>query len=773
MFKNTPIARAAALAFASSGLLATTLASAQEGGALAERADRVAPNALERVTVTSQFRVQDIQLVPIAVTSIDTKTAADQGLRLHDLFKFVPNAAAQNPDSEARPRIYIRGIGTGDVSASTVLPVGVYTDGVYLNSPTSYGGAVFDLERIEVLRGPQGTLYGKNTTAGAISFISRKPEFKPASGDATVGFGSDGQRTFQGAWGGVVAGNWLAARVAYNSDKRDGFNTNTWTGKKEGGVDNTGYRVQFLARPTESFDALLKLHTRTLNDVGSNGSLVLGTYYPGTPAQYTRPDGRITEGRIANTQVVKAEGASLTLNQKLGDHLLTSITAHDLTRSNALGGGGTAPYETEVRSKTDNEWRQTTQEFRVTSPKDERLRWIAGAHFFKEHLTSNAVAARYQAALVNLPAGAPAAQSTANPAFRRTAYVHDNTSSAAFGSLTYDVTDDFSITGGLRWTTEKKELDIRLLQYNIANFDTGNFWDVTSLINPGTPATNSGTRLLSSTYKNWTWDITPEYQISSTLRSYLRLARGFRSGAFNVGIGANLDTATSVKPEYVDSVETGLKSEWLGGRLIVNANVFHYNYTDIQTNLLTPVSGGGVVSALANGPKAKVDGVELELDARPVQDLRVRYSLALLNGRYTNFVNRNPVTQIVVGDSTGNRLVRSPKVTSALGLDYTIRLAGGGQLIAGGDVNYRGKEFFTVDRQSDVDKPLANEAFSLLNLRLAYVTPSRGLRVTGYVNNATDKLYQVHGRPNGTGVGNYVVTYGNPRTYGVSATANF
>ncbi len=773
MFKNTPIARAAALALASGGLLGAHHAFAQEGGALAERAEPSAPNALERVTVTSQFRVQDIQLVPIAVTAIDTKSAADQGLRLHDLFKFVPNAAAQNPDSEARPRIYIRGIGTGDVSASTVLPVGVYADGVYLNSPTAYGGGLFDLERIEVLRGPQGTLYGKNTTAGAINFIARKPEFKPASGESTVGFGSNGQRTFQGAWGGVVAGDWLAARVAFNSDQRDGFNTNTWTGNKEGGVDNTGYRVQLLARPSDSFDALLKLHTRKLGDVGSNGSLVLGTYYPGTAAQYTRPGGRVTEGRIANTQVIKTEGASLTLNQKIGQHVLTSITAHDVTDSNALGGGGTAPYETEIRSKTDNAWRQTTQEFRLTSPKDERLRWIAGYHYFREHLGSDAIAARYQAALVNLPAGAPAAQSAANPAYRSTNYVHNNTSHAVFGSLSYDVSDDFSITGGLRWTQEKKDLDIRLLQYNLANFNTGNFWELTSLVNPGTPATNSGSRQLASTWKNWTWDLTPEYQFSSTLRSYLRLARGFRSGAFNVGIGSNLDTATSVKPEYVDSVEAGLKSEWLGGRLVVNANVFHYNYTDIQTNLLTPVAGGGVVSALANGPKAKVDGAELELDARPAPDWRLHYSLALLNGRYTDFVNRNPLTQVVSSDSTGNRLVRSPRITTALGIDHTFRLSGGGRLIAGADVNYRGKEFFTVDRQTDADKPLANEAFTLVNLRLVYLTPDQRVRLTGYVNNATDKLYQVHGRPNGTGAGNYVVTYGNPRTYGVSATASF
>lgn len=574
MLKITTIARAAALTVASGALLGGQGASAQDrsDGPAAEpsasadpspaitRDAPTGPNALERVTVTSQFRVQDIQLVPLAVTAIDTKTAADQGLRLHDLFKFVPNAAAQNPDNEARPRIYIRGIGTGDVSASTVMPVGVYADGVYLNSPTSYGGGVFDLERIEVLRGPQGTLYGKNTTAGAINFISRKPDFKPGSGEATLGFGSDGQRTAQGAWGGAVAGDWLAARVAFNVDKRDGFNKNTWTGQREGGVDNTGVRLQLLARASSDFDALLKLHTRKLDDVGSNGSLVVGTYYPGTPAQYTRPDGRITEGRIANTQTVETDGGSLTLNQRLGGYLLTSITARDLTSSHSLGGGGTAPYETEIRSKGDNAWRQTTQEFRLTSPKDERLRWIAGYHYFKEHLTSDTVAARYQAALVNLPVGAPAAQSAANPAYRDTAYVHDNTSHAVFGSVSYDVTDDFSLTGGLRWTQEKKALDISLLQYNLANFNTGNFWELSSLVNPGAAATNSGSRQRAATWRNWTWDITPEYQFSHSLRGFLRVARGFRSGAFNVGIGSNLDTATTVKPEFVTSFEGGLKS---------------------------------------------------------------------------------------------------------------------------------------------------------------------------------------------------------------------
>ena len=164
---------------------------------------------LSDVIVTAQYRAQNIQKVPTAITAVSGKDLAAKGSTfIGDVLTYTPNAAAENPDGDSRPRWYIRGLGTGDVAASTVFPVGVYADGVYLNAPVAGAGDLFDLERIEVLRGPQGTLYGKNTTAGAVNYISKKPNFsdKP-NGYATIGLGDHNLRTFEGAANGKISEN--------------------------------------------------------------------------------------------------------------------------------------------------------------------------------------------------------------------------------------------------------------------------------------------------------------------------------------------------------------------------------------------------------------------------------------------------------------------------------------------------------------------------------------------------------------------------------------
>lgn len=253
--------------------------------------------------------------------------------------------------------------------------------------------------------------------------------------------------------------------------------------------------------------------------------------------------------------------------------------------------------------------------------------------------------------------------------------------------------------------------------------------------------------------------------MTDKILTFFRYARGFRSGGFNTGIGGNLDTATTVKPEYLDAYEIGIKTEWLNGRLFANANVFRYDYSDIQVNLLTQNPfGAGVVTALTNGAKGKVEGAELELLARPVDALVLRGSFGLLETEYTDF-----------GVNTGNAFMRSPKLTAAIGAEYTFGLGDGSQIVAAADANYRSREFFLVDRQSESAFPdLTQEGFSLFNARLSYITPNKKLRVTGYVNNITDELYQNHGRPNGpNGSNRYIHTYGSPRTVGLTVTTVF
>lgn len=730
---------------------------------------------LQRVVVTAQHRKQDLQDVPVSVTAVKARDLAETGQHTYDIFNLVPNAATENPDGESRPRLYVRGLGTGDTSASTVFPVGVYADGVYLNSPISTGVALFDLERVEVLRGPQGTLYGKNTTGGAINYLSRLPSFSETDGHVTLGVGNYSQRTIDAAFGGAITET-IAARAAFTTETRDGFTKNLATDKYEGGIDKKAYRVQVLVKPSDDLDVLFKIHKRDYDDNGSNGSLPLGTYNPGTAISYTRPDGRYIENQVYSTGQIGHEGESITINKHFGDYVLTSITAHDDITSNSIGGGGTNPLENSSRTKVDTEWDQYSQEFRLTSPQEDKLRWIAGVHFFKEDLFNDSIGARYQQSVAQLPAPL-VAQSAAAPGYRDTQYEHDTKSSAAYGNISYDFTDKFSLTGGLRWTQEEKDLDISLVQYTTVNLKGGNFWDISNLAPTTgttlTPNVNQN-RQLDKTWKNWGWELTPEYKVSDTFKTFFRYARGFRSGAINVGVQGNLDPVRIVEPEYVNSYELGFKSEWLDGELTANGNIFYNDYTDIQTNLLVPNPAGGITSALANGPKAEIKGAELELDALITSNFRGRLALAFLDSEYTEFINRNPLTGVVTGDNSGNTLVRSPKFTLGSSLDYTFPLDSGASIVAGVDARYRGHEFFLVDRQdTSIDAPLSQKGYSIVNLRLTYTDPSKKVRIAGYVNNATDELYQVHGRPGTGSATTYVITYGNPLTAGLSLTLKY
>lgn len=302
MHQLNPLARQISLAL----LLAGT-----GSQAIAANEDNKNEPALETVTVTAQHREQTLQEVPVAVSAIKGTSITADGVRsMGDITTFVPNASAKNPDGDGRPRWYIRGLGTGDTGAATVFPVGIYADDVYLNAPIAGGGPLFDLERIEILRGPQGTLYGKNTTAGAVNVISKKPTFD-TDGYGTVGFGSKNERIVTGAIGGALVDEKLAGRVALYSEERDGFQNNDFDGNTYGDVNKKAIRLQFLAQLNPDLDALLKLHSRQFKGDGSNGSLPVGRYYN---VGYERPHGRDISLNVNEDYRLDHDGASLTFN---------------------------------------------------------------------------------------------------------------------------------------------------------------------------------------------------------------------------------------------------------------------------------------------------------------------------------------------------------------------------------------------------------------------------------------------------------------------------
>ncbi|WP_273820852.1 MULTISPECIES: TonB-dependent receptor [Pseudomonas] len=722
-----------------------------------EASDTNSEPVLKAVTVTAQHREETLQEVPVAVSAVQgSNLIADGARNLRDITTFIPNVSAKNPDGDARPRWYIRGLGTGDTGAATVFPVGIYADDVYLNAPIAGGGPLFDLERIEVLRGPQGTLYGKNTTAGAVNIISKKPTFD-TDGFATLGIGSKNDRILTGAIGGALVDDKLAARVSLYSEERDGFQNNRFDDSTYGDVNKKAVRLQFLAKLNPDLDALLKVHSREYKGDGANGTLPIGRYYN---VGYRRPSGRNVDQNVDDDSRLDHDGTSLTLNWHLGDYTLTSISAYDYIRGRSKSDADYSPYEVNGTSFSDNAYRQYSQEVRLASPQQETLRWLAGAHYFHEDLDSNG------SRIVTpgtTPNGTGSNQTGGVTDVRNLNYTHKTDSYALFGNLTYDFTDNFSVTGGLRWTQEKKDIDLYLSQLTRA---TAN--------GPLIPLAGSGTngnRQEDKTWEAWTYDLTPEYRINDNVRVFFRYAHGFRSGGFNTGLSTSLAQLTTVDPEQLDAYELGLKSEWFNHRLTANANIFYYDYSDIQVNLLT-VNNGVLTTALTNGAKGKVKGAELELEGQPTDYLHLRAAVSFLDTEYTDFKNTNPTTGAVTGDYSGNSFVRSPRNVVSLGADYTFPLAIGGKLVASGDVSYRDKEYFLADRQSSADKLLSQPHYTLANTRLTWYSPDEKLSVTGFIDNVTDRRYQVHGRPNGT-AGQYVITYGDPRTVGLSVTSRF
>ncbi|MFZ6045421.1 TonB-dependent receptor [Pseudomonas sp. CR3202] len=755
MFKRNTLSTAIAWGLGSLvGLCIVTAHAAQEQDAAVQEQTRSehggetpaskAP-ALATVTVTAQKREETVQKVPASISVLSGDKVRDSSLQsANEVTRFIPNASAGTTEGHGRPRWWIRGLGTGDQGANTVSPVGIYVDDVYIANISATGFPLFDLERVEVLRGPQGTLWGKNTTAGAINFISRRPTFDQ-SGYLKAGIGDYADRVLEGAVSDALVEDRLAARLSFRHQGRDGYNENLNDNKDQGALEDDAARLQFLARINDDLEANLNLHARHYHDTGGYSTVGYGTRPNGTNqfGYFIDPEkGKVNYNAKFAVDIDQA-GTNLTLNWLLGELELTSITAFEHFTRDGLSDSDNTPLELQ-RSSSFADSKQWSQEFRLASPREERLKWVLGFHYFNEDLESE----NANAALAN----------PFIPRFYNNVSFDQGTESyALFGSATYDFTDAFSLTTGLRWTRETKDIDlIRLRNQGQANFGPGDWWKQDNLLSP---LVVDATQDESNTWSDWTYDLTPEYRISDNARVYFRYAYGFRSGGYNTGVTSQATVAT-VDPEYLTSYELGLKSEWLDGRLNANAALFYYDYEDIQLNIVTAVNNQ-TVSRLANGAQGEAYGAELELEAVPVENLHLSFALGLLHTEFTDFSSGS-------SDFSGNKFARAPNVSAVLGADYRIPLDVGGAIILATDWNTRSRQYFFSNDQS---RNMRSGGYTLGNAQVTYELPGETTRVTAFVNNLTDKEYRNHTLPGG--FQSAAVMFGDPRTVGLSVTTDF
>lgn len=590
------MSRSPRLALQSRSALAFAIALTIAGAASAQDS----ATTLDAVQVTAQRKVENIQDVPVSITSIDAEkldVLGSGGTDIRFLSARVPSLNIESSYGRAFPRFYIRGLGNTDFDLNASQPVSLVYDDVVQENPLLKGFPVFDIEQVEVLRGPQGTLFGRNTPAGVVKFDSVRPS-QELDGYARLAYGSDAMVNFEGAVGGALGGNW-SGRVSALYQRRDDWVTNTYPGPNDGfeGYDESAARVQFLYEG-EEFEALLNLHRRDLNgtarlfraniiEPGSN------RFVPGFDKDKASLDG-------VNFSDLETWGGSARLRWDFGDLSLHSITGYEtlesLNRGDIDGGYGAAflppglsgpgfiPFASESADGIPDH-KQITQEFRLESDYGGRFDWQAGLFWYREDLTIDSF--NYDSLTPGNPQAGHAVQE------------QENTAWAVFASAEYAATDRLKLRGGVRYTQDDKDFSASVLEG--APF--------------GAPA--GGPYTVDTDADDVSWDASAVYEVNDDVNLYGRVAKGFRAPSIQgrllfASAAAPNGGVSTADSETVISYEGGIKADLFDRRARVGFNLFRYEVSDQQ---LIAVGGGANIATLLNADKTIGQGLELDLEA--------------------------------------------------------------------------------------------------------------------------------------------------------------
>lgn len=707
---------------------------------------------VEELTVTARRQAENLQDVPAAVSAFGAKSLyEDQVETVGDLQSHVPNLSLHVGDA-SNAVVYIRGVGQIDSISFNDPGVGVYLDDVYMGRVQGSFLDVIDPQQIEVLRGPQGTLYGRNTIGGALKFTSARPT------DAVEGYldatlGNYDSRSFKAVLGGPISSDVLLGKVAFAASRRDGYAKNVLTGKDDGDKDTIAGRVSLLFQPTSDFSAYLTL------DASKNSPDASRTPHRETPIYSVntgglRPviaDPDRVEATYNDLERLKTRGAALTLEHDRGPFTFKSITAYremeyrthlDLDSS---PDGSFGIYDFEDQD-------QTSQELQVLY-KGERLSAVAGLFYFKENdeTFSGLVGPDF---FVILP-GPIYFPFPANTAGLRKA---ENTSAAAYAQLDYKLTDRASVTVGARYTYEEKWTDNRGEYFDPAVAPSAE--DMERLFGTGAGYNVTGFEAKED-WSSFTPKAAFNYQVSDDVLTYFSVAKGFKSGGFN---GRNSVSAQSFDPETMWSYEAGLKTELADRRVRLNLAAFYQDYKNLQlSRFAADPQTGDFVAVFDNAGRANMYGLETELTAVVTPRFRIEANGAYLHSEYDEYIDGG------VDISDQRHLVNAPKWSGRLSASYEVDLGEAGELTFNGGVSYRSKTYLTVS-SSEV---LAQEGYALLDASVVWSQPGGPWSVILSGRNLTDERYREHGFDLTDSPGVQLGYYGAPRTYSVNVRYRF
>jgi len=664
---------------------------------------------LDIVIITANQREENLQDVAVSAAALPTdqiETIFSSGEDVLALATRVPGLYAESSNGRAAPRFYIRGLGNTDFDLAASQPVSVIMDDVVMENVVLKSTPLFDLDRVEVYRGPQGTLFGRNTTAGIVRFTSARPteEFEAK---AQASYGAYGSVTFDGALSGALAPG-VMARGSVLFQHRDNWIDNTFVTTDDdelGGYDEVAGRAQLLFKPSDDLDILLNIHGRQLDGTSAIfRANVITTGTSGLNANYDRDRVRFNQGG-GNPQHYEGWGASANVAWDVNDLTLTSITAYETTNGFSRGdidggvagvGPGFIPFDSDTQDGLDA-LEQFTQEVRIAGDTGNRLVWQAGAYYFNAYFDITTVG----------PFGFPPS----------TTVHHENTSWALFGQASYDLTDAFTLTGGLRYTDDDKDFSV-----------------------PGNAANN---RSVSDDHVSW--DISGMYELTPGVSVYSRIADGFRGPSIQGRDVAFFSPPSVAQSETVLSYEVGLKSVLFGDTLRLNGAVFTYEVNDIQ---LTAVGGAANTVQLVNADKGKATGVEVDAEWAPIDNLVFTGGFAwtdtelddstLAVGICAQCTVTNPI--VVIGGANralvdGNPFPNAPEITADFTARYSTPWGSDGELFAFTDWAYQGETNLFLYKSIEFQTDDQFEG----GLKFGYAKTDGSFELAAFARNITDE----------------------------------
>lgn len=780
-------------------IIAPASASAQQqeaGAPLAQNARSV----IDEIVVTARREEESLQEVPIAVTALSGSFLDEQNIvDASSLSQFVPSLSIlAQPVSPTAASIFIRGIGSQLPNANAEHGVGVYIDGVYLARAAGVLFDQVDLERIEVLRGPQGTLFGRNTIGGAVQLVTRKPSNEMGA-EVKAGFGRYNDAMIRARFDtGYLGNSNIKMSVAGMHRQRDGYVDNLLqpNSRDPGSVNADAVMVKVqgdFGRLTANYDfdyserrssppyfqmidatPLVREYFGRSAGLGGDPFIVsptrLGTGYE---------NGFVDSGGVTHdSATAKISGHALTLRFDASDDLtLNSITAYrEFTQDTffSLDGQGnllgrvidfTSPTFTSVKpvaflngKHPDQDQWQFSQELQALGSVG-NVSYIVGAYYFKEKATENVS----QAITLPIPVanltfygfGQPIVDAivAANPGLGivglnvtpRKYSRPGSESIALYGQVNWQVTDQFALTGGLRYTHDKKT--------------------ITQTLNP-TPA-NMG----EETYNNVSWLLSANYEVTDDVMVYARVSTGYRSGGFVIGTGV---VDPPYAPETVTAYEIGLKSDFFDRRLRLNLAAYYTDYKDLQISQFR-AGTGGVISDVVNAASVVMKGIEAEIVAVPAEGLTFDGSLGYIDDNFKQFDYRDPTTNQIINIASEVRLPHAPNFNAHVGGQYEMPL-GTMMLKLRGDYSYRSTVYFhSIDRTAPFNQAIRSRPDHNVRARLSLsdIDVAGGRMEIGLWGNNLTNDVNIDFAIDYASLGAGAASFKQPRTYGIDAKLTF